>query len=85
VNQYGALEDWPPAILGERRDAALLFKKLATLRTDAPLFADVDELSWRGPLESLPSWIERIGDAKLHARVTNLAEKLRTGYGDQRG
>src|SRR3982751_4777664 len=64
VNQYGALEDWPAAILGERRDAALLFKKLATLRTDAALFADVDELQWRGPLESFASWIGRIGDAK---------------------
>jgi 5'-3' exonuclease len=85
VNQYGALEDWPPAILGERRDTALLFKKLATLRTDAPLFADVEQLSWRGPGEKFQSWADRIADAKLLPRVTNLAEKLRTGYGIQRG
>jgi 5'-3' exonuclease len=81
VNQYGALEDWPPAMLGARRDEALLFKKLATLRTDARLFAEVDELCWRGPRESFPAWIERIGDARLQARL----EKLRTGYGIQRG
>jgi hypothetical protein len=44
INQYGAIEDFPPAVLGERRDLALLFKDLATLRTDARLFEDVDEL-----------------------------------------
>src|SRR5512134_2208119 len=44
INQYGPIEDFPPAVLGERRDLALLFKNLATLRTDARLFDDVDEL-----------------------------------------
>jgi len=44
INRYGPLEAVPPEILGERRDQALLFKKLATLRTDARLFGNVDEL-----------------------------------------
>jgi 5'-3' exonuclease len=44
INRYGALEDVPPEIFGERREQALLFKKLATLRTDARLFGSVDEL-----------------------------------------
>jgi 5'-3' exonuclease len=44
INQYGAIEDFPPAVLGERRDLALLFRNLATLRTDARLFDNVDEL-----------------------------------------
>src|SRR5215510_13785451 len=44
VNRYGPIEDFPPAALGDRKDLALLFKRLATLRTDAELFADVDEL-----------------------------------------
>jgi 5'-3' exonuclease len=35
--------------LAESRDRAFLFRTLATLRTDIPLFADVDELQWRGP------------------------------------
>src|SRR5881296_4674516 len=48
LNQHGIIEDFPPAVLGDRRDLALLFKKLATLRTDTPLFRDVDELRWRG-------------------------------------
>ena len=44
INRYGALEDVPPEIFGERREQALLFKKLATLRSDARLFGNVDEL-----------------------------------------
>jgi hypothetical protein len=35
--------------LSSERESALLFRKLATLRTDIPLFEDVDELRWRGP------------------------------------
>src|SRR6266850_509701 len=45
----GAIEAFPPAVLSQNRDLALLFKELATLRTDAPLFHEVDELRWRGP------------------------------------
>jgi 5'-3' exonuclease len=46
INKHGPLEQFPAEVLGEFRDAALLFKTLATLRTDAPLFATVDELEW---------------------------------------
>src|SRR3984957_1278344 len=35
--------------LSNERDRALLFRTLATLRTDITLFANVDELEWRGP------------------------------------
>src|SRR5438094_7448777 len=38
LNRHGQIENFPPSVLGERRDLALLFKNLATLRTDAPLF-----------------------------------------------
>lgn len=65
VNRHGAIEDFPPEVLGERRAQALLFKNLATLRTDAALFADVDELRWRGPAESFAEWVERLGDQRL--------------------
>jgi 5'-3' exonuclease len=75
VRQYGAIENFPPHVLaGERRTSALLFKDLATLRTDAPLFSDVDQLRWRGPTESFAAWAEKIGDAKLLPR----SQKLRT-------
>jgi 5'-3' exonuclease len=35
--------------LSDERDRAMLFRTLATLRTDIALFDDVDELQWRGP------------------------------------
>jgi len=46
LNRYGSIEEFPPDVLGEQQRLALLFKDLATLRTDAPLFANVDELEW---------------------------------------
>jgi 5'-3' exonuclease len=44
LNQYGPIERFPKEVLGRQRQQALLFKRLATLRTDAPLFDDVEEL-----------------------------------------
>jgi 5'-3' exonuclease len=69
VNRHGALEDWPPALLGERRAEALLFKRLATLRTDAKLFSSVEELRWRGLGPSFTKWAAHIGDPKLLPRA----------------
>jgi 5'-3' exonuclease len=71
VNQYGAIEDFPPAVLGARRELALLFKNLATLRTDARLFGDVDELQWRGPTDSFAACAAELGDARLLDRCLN--------------
>ena len=68
VNRYGAIETFPSTVLGERRDLALLFKDLATLRTDAPLFRDVDELRWRGPTSAFASWAERMDAPRLLER-----------------
>lgn len=68
INRHGRLEDFPAEVLGNRRDVALLFKDLATLRTNAPLFRDVDELRWRGPAESFAAFVQRTGDARILAR-----------------
>jgi 5'-3' exonuclease len=74
INRHGAIEAFPPDVLdGERRDMALLFKKLATLRTDAPLFRDVDELVWRGPTGDFASWAERMQAARLGERARKAA------------
>ena len=70
LNQYGPIEDFPATVLGDGRDRALLFKQLATLRTDAPLFRDVDELEWRGPTDAFAAWAQRLGDTRLLDRVT---------------
>ena len=68
LNQHGRIEGFPANVLGERREQALLFKELATLRTEPPLFGDVDELRWRGPGEDFGEWAERVGDARLVER-----------------
>ena len=69
LNKYGIIEHFPGAVLREdQRAMALLFKDLATLRTDARLFHDVDELRWRGPTDAFAAWTERLGDARLLER-----------------
>jgi 5'-3' exonuclease len=47
----------------EQRDHALLFRTLATLRTDITLFADVDELRWNGPLPTFEPLAARLDGA----------------------
>ena len=68
LNRYGAIETFPPDVLGERREAALLFKKLATLRDDAPLFENVDALRWRGPKSTFEAWAKKMDAESLLAR-----------------
>lgn len=78
LTQYGPIESFPPGVLGNERDRALLFKNLATLRTDAPLFQDVGQLEWRGPTSEFAAWAERMGDKRLLERCLKAAGKLRT-------
>jgi 5'-3' exonuclease len=73
LNQHGPIEDFPPGVLGAERDLALLFKKLATLRTDAPLFGEVGELRWRGPTDTFAAFSERLGNAGLLERSLKAA------------
>lgn len=75
LNQYGPIEDFPDNILLKKRKEALLFKRLATLRTDAPLFEDVDELRWRGPTPAFEKFTTKMGDQKLLDRA-NAAAKI---------
>ena len=71
LNRHGRIEVFPSEVLGESQDLALLFKDLATLRTDAPLFGDVEELHWRGPTDVFLRYAERLGDARLLERCIN--------------
>ena len=72
LNQHGGIEAFPPDVLGDARDLALLFKDLATLRTDAALFRDVDDLKWRGPTRAFAACVDRLGDARLLERGTQI-------------
>ena len=69
LNRYGPIEAFPDNVLGQDRDRALLFKHLATLKTDAPLFQRVEELRWLGPADGFAAWERRIGDKRLSERV----------------
>src|SRR5256886_3725084 len=74
LNRHGIIEDFPPSVLGEQRDLALLFRNLATLRTDAPLFRDVKELKWRGPTQAFAACAEHLGDGRLLRRCRTLLD-----------
>ncbi|HEX2722781.1 MAG TPA: 5'-3' exonuclease H3TH domain-containing protein [Gemmatimonadaceae bacterium] len=72
IERHGHIEQFPPEVLGTNQQHALLFKDLATLRTDAALFADVDELEWSGPREDFAAIAAQIGDSALVNRLAAL-------------
>ena len=69
LNEYGPIESFPKNVLEGKRKQALLFKRLATLRTDVKLFKDVDELHWRGPTPAFEKLAKKLGDERLLARA----------------
>jgi 5'-3' exonuclease len=73
INRHGHIEQFPDGILkNDNLALALLFKDLATLRVDAPLFKNVDELRWRGPTPAFAAFAKKIGDERLLTRVKKL-------------
>ena len=81
IRQHGPLEQFPPAVLGASREQALLFKKLATLRVDAVLFENVEELRWRGPSSSFAEWADKLGDKRVLERARKGIPAPFTGKG----
>jgi 5'-3' exonuclease len=77
LGKYGSIEAWPAEVLGERRSLALLFKDLATLRTDAALFGAASELRWRGPRADFPATAARLGEPRLNERIELTAARFR--------
>jgi 5'-3' exonuclease len=77
LNRYGQIEKFPSNVLGERRDLALLFKNLATLRTDAPLFKKVETLRWRGATPAFAAWADRMEAPRLLERCKKAASDER--------
>ncbi len=51
------------ATLARERDRALLFRTLATLRENIPLFESVDQLEWRGPTPAFEPIAARLNGA----------------------
>jgi 5'-3' exonuclease len=75
LNRHGPIETFPEEVLGGRREDALLFKHLATLRDDAPLFDDVEALLWAGPTDDFAEWARRL-------EVPALPERARAATAD---
>jgi len=76
LNRHGPIEAFPAAVLGDRRDEALLFKRLATLRTDARLFRGAASLRWHGPTAAFASWSERANAPRLLERARAAQARL---------
>ena len=73
LNCHGPIESFPPNVLREQRDLALLFKTLATLRTDSRLFKTVETLRWRGATPAFAAWAERMEAPDLLERCEKAA------------
>jgi len=73
LNRYGPIEKFPSNVLGKQRKLALLFKNLATLRTDAPLFESVETLRWPGATPAFAAWAERMEAPQLLERCEKAA------------
>ena len=76
LNQYGPIEDFPDHLLVGQREEALLFKRLATLKTDAPLFNNIDQLQWRGPTPSFTELALKMGEPGLLSRANAAAAAI---------
>jgi 5'-3' exonuclease len=95
LSRYPHLEDvpkdwavWDPSIKKARAlseslfsawDDALLFRTLATLRLDAPVFDTVDDLRWKGPRENFEEWCRRMKAPNLLDRVMSAKSKALSG------
>ncbi len=60
--------------LRQQFDLALLFRRIATVETDAPTVSSVDELRWTGPRPDAVDFVERIEGPGLLTRALALAE-----------
>jgi 5'-3' exonuclease len=76
LGRYGPIESFPDAVLGDQRESAMLFKRLATLVTDAGLFDDVETLRWQGPRPEFAAWAAGIGAPQLGERALRAGEKV---------
>jgi 5'-3' exonuclease len=55
--------------LAGRREEALLYKQLATIRTDVPIEEKLNDLKWQGAHERLKELCFALGDEKIPLRV----------------
>jgi 5'-3' exonuclease len=56
--------------LAQRRDEAMLYRKLATLRNDVPLRERLGDLKWQGAYDQLKKFCRDLGDERISARIS---------------
>ena len=79
IARFGPIEKFPADILNDsNKKLALLFKELATLRVDAPVYGKLSELQWSGPTDALHSLAEKMGDPNLPKRVARVKNRIDT-------
>ncbi len=61
------------ATLRDQLDLAMLFRELATLRTNIEVFADIEDLRWRGPRDDIEAVARALGAPELATRARALA------------
>jgi len=92
LSQYGHLDSipkdwrtWHPSIRGSQRladalfsawDEALLFRNLATLRLDVPVFDTVEDLRWKGPKKKMEELATRMKSPELLARAQAAGKRV---------
>ena len=59
--------------LNTNRDLAFLFRDIATLRTELPLFTSVDDLLWQGPTSAFPPIADRLDRATFAKQIKPLS------------
>jgi 5'-3' exonuclease len=77
ISRFGPIEKFPADVLNEsNRKLALLFKELATLRIDAPVYGKLAELQWQGATETLAPLAEKMGDRNLAKRAERIRSRI---------
>jgi 5'-3' exonuclease len=56
--------------LAQRREEALLYRKLALLRTDVPLREKLNDLKWQGAYPRLKKICRELGDERIPGRIS---------------
>jgi len=56
--------------LAQRREEAMLYRKLATLRNDVPLREKLSDLKWQGAYDQLKKFCRELGDERISARIS---------------
>jgi 5'-3' exonuclease len=79
ISRFGPIETFPADVLNDsNRKLALLFKELATLRVDAPVYGKLSELQWNGVTEKLGPLAEKMGDVNLPKRAARVKNRIVT-------